>query len=109
MANGECDPAVVVERVLQSFEAQLGGRPVKVSVPSQRLVAVRVPVGAVADSTATGAAIAAVIVAPIVAIVETEAGAVSRVAGSPTKIIAIAPVSLASRAGKLGHFSPVLR
>ena len=38
--TGECDPAEVVEHVLKSFESQLDGRTVKVSVPdaSQRLV-----------------------------------------------------------------------
>lgn len=38
--TGECDPAQVVEHVLKSFESQLDGRTVKVSVPdaSQRLV-----------------------------------------------------------------------
>jgi two-component system sensor histidine kinase KdpD len=38
VVTGECDPAEAVERVLKSFEAQLEGRPVKVSVPHQRLI-----------------------------------------------------------------------
>jgi two-component system sensor histidine kinase KdpD len=41
--TGECDPAQVVEHVLKSFEAQLDGRPVKVSVPGVSLSGVSLP------------------------------------------------------------------
>jgi two-component system sensor histidine kinase KdpD len=51
--TGECDPAQVVEHVLKSFEAQLDGRQVKVSVPDVSLSNPRLVVSANPDLVAT--------------------------------------------------------